>query len=604
MTAQKYYSVSYDAKVWALLLILIIGLSLTTFSLKESFFTKNLIVIGDNQKNIYLYEPPYLEVSFDDLEIDYDDYQKKLAQFMTANRDLGLSISKVDTLDKITPKAILILLDTIALSSKDEEIIQQHLKKGGALLFNSSSGFRNDASKYKGDAFIHNITGLSLSKEYGYLQFKEGLIATPKLLSPLTKQLSSGPALDLVIYDQIPLFTMPKDFSADVYMTNYAQATYPNVNGKSLPKEESGLVWHGINDQGKWVYTSLPLYTLMEAGNSSAALLKLYRGMINYLDKDVLVQAYPYLDAKSISFVSEDTEYRYESVGQFSKLSDRYKIPTTIFCVATLAKENSKLMQEVITNPYLEVGSHSYDHKAIINTSTKNYLLETEGSKKLLETVTGKEIRGFRPPREEIDTQLLNDLVKSGFTYILNLNEPRLTPYFSNNIMIIPRHGTDDYSYLVNLDWGPQEIANNMIKESHFYQELNGIYTMSTHTHLMNFSTNISILESYYKSLQKSPDIISMNGKMIYDRLSVLPKISLHVISNEKSITVKITNQASSTVKNYTFRLYSTPKEISALSTNTEATLQVNKIRLGVYDVIVSELKAGTQTQLKANYTH
>jgi len=603
MTAQKYQSISYDAKVWALLLILVIGLSLTTFSLKESFFTKNLIVIGDNKKQIALYEPPYLQASFDDLGIDYEDYLKKLDLFVTANRNMGLDINKITTLENIDKNAVLILLDTLSLSQKDTSLIEQHLKQGGALLFNSSSGFRNDASKYRGDTFIHDITGLSFSKEYGYLEFKEGLMATPKLLSPLTKELSHGPLIELVLYDQIPVFSMPKNFSADVYMTNHSQASYPTIQGKTLPMHESGLVWHGVNGKGKWAYTSLPLYTLLET-QSNNSLLKLYRGMINYLDQDVLVQAYPYLDAKSISFVSEDTEYRYESVGQFSEISGRYKIPTTIFCVAELAEANKKLMQKVMENPYQEVASHSYSHKAIVNTSLENYLHETEGSKKLLKEVTGKDVYGFRPPREEIDTQLLNDLQQSGFTYVLNQNEPRLTPYMTNKMMIIPRHGTDDYSYLVNLDWGPQEIANNMIVESQFLAELNGIYTMSTHTHLMNFSTNISILESYYQAIVKSPDMVSMNGKMIYDRLVLLPEITLSVTGTDKEITIKVTNQASVSAKNYTVRIYTAPRSISNLTVNTQATLQVKEVSSGIYDVIISELKAGSQTILNAKYTH
>jgi len=601
MTAQPYRSVSYDAKVWLLLITLLVGLALTTFQLKQSFHAKNLIMLTENKKAIYLYEPSYLKATFETLKIDYEAYSEMSKKFLASNKKMGLDVQTISSLDDMDKEGTLILLDVIALSQKDKETIQKHVKNGGALLFNSSAGFRDEISKYKSDSFIHTITGLSLSQEHGYLTFPEGLLATPKLLSPITTALQSGPLIDINIYDPLPIFNMPKGFSADLYMTNHPQASYPKIGEKQLPKMSSGLVWSGTYGKGKWAYTSLPLYTLYESPQSQKELLSLYKGMINYLDRDVVVRSYPYLDAKSISFVSEDTEYRYESVGQFAKLSYEYKIPTTIFCVAELAQENKEMMQEVVKNPYLEVGSHSYSHKAIVGTDPKNYLHETQASKKLLEMLTQREVYGFRPPREEIDALLITDLKEGNFSYILNSNEGKLYPYFNDDIMIIPRHGTDDYSYLVNLDWTPQQIVDNMIKESQFYQDLNGLYTMSTHTHLMNFSTNISILEQYYRYLKNAPEMVSMNGKMIYDRVTALQNIHISV-SNDSTAhraTIKITNQNDTEVKDYTFRLYSMTQGVSKLIASdktTQATLK--KVRDGVYDITVRSMQPNTQTIL------
>ena len=603
MIAQQYKAVSYDAKVWLLLITLIVGLALTTFQLKQNFNANNLIILSENTKRIYLYEPPYLKSTFEILEIDYEAYKKRDKQFLISTEKMGLEITPITSLGDLKKESTLIFFDAIALSQNDKVKIEQHLTDGGALLFNSSAGFRDEFAKYQGDAFVHKITGLSLSAEYGYLTFPEGLMATPKLLSPLTTGLKNGPLLEIITYDPLPMFTMPKGRTADVYMTNHPQAAYPKVGDKQLNKSLSGLVWSGTYGKGKWAYTSLPLYSLYESLQSKKELLSLYQGMINYLDQDVVVRAYPYLDAKSVSFVSEDTEYRYESVGQFAKLSLDYKVPTTIFCVAELAHENKELMNEVIQNPYLEVGSHSYTHKAIVGTDPKNYLNESQGSKKLLEKLTGRKISGFRPPREEIDTLLMTNLKEGGFDYILNLNEARLYPYFQNNIMIIPRHGTDDYSYLVNLDWTPQEIADNMIKESKFYQDLNGIYTMSTHTHLMNFSTNISILEQYYRYITNAQDMVSMNGEMIYARIKALQniRISSETDSTTKHTNIKVTNQNDAEVKNYTFRLYSMPKTISEVTAlDPKVQTRLKKVQEGVYDVTISAMQPDTQTLLVA----
>ncbi len=603
MSSQQHRNISYDTRVWLLLITLLLSLSFTTFFLKQDLFANNVTLKVDNAKPIYLFEPPYLRSGFEALGIDYVDYRKMVDNFVHSSTMMGLQVTQTAKLDVVDKNAILVLLDTLALSQTDKAKIAQFVKEGGSLLFNSSAGFRDQFSEYKGDAFVHSLTGLSLSPEYGYLQFPNGLMATPKILSPLTKALSNGPLLEIVLYDPLPLFIMPEDRSADLYMTNHSQVAFPKINGKPVPRTSSGLAWSGVYGKGKWVYTSLPLYSLYESVESKKELLQLYHGMVEYLTHDVIIRSYPYLDAQSVSFVSEDTEYRYESAGQFSDLSLAYKVPTTIFCVAALAEENKELMSEVAKNPYLEVGSHSYTHTAIVGTPEANYQHETRDAKTVLESITGKKVEGFRPPREELDALLISNLETAGYRYTLTNNEGILYPYFRDHIMIIPRHGTDDYSYLVNLDWTPNEIGENMVRESQFYEELNAIYTMSTHTHLMNFSTNISILEHYFKYLQNNTGMRSMNGEMIYARITAMQKITISAKSDLEAVTIKVTNQNDTIIKDYTFRLYSMQHAVKTVTADQNATvLQMHKVQKGIYDVTVAELQPSSQLVLHAQY--
>ena len=546
-----------------------------------------------SKKDLYLYEPKYLKEALFKLDYKYQNYRDTVDQFIHMNVQMKLKLKTIHTLDNLQTSDILILLESLSLSKEDRTIINTFVKNGGQLIFNSHAGFRDEKIAFTGDTFIKNITGLTHLSSYS-LEENQSIFATPKLLSPLTKHLGSGPALSLVLYDALPLFSMQKERSADLYLTDWAQVSYPIVKDKMIARESSGLVWSGSYGKGKWIYFSFPLYAFFESLEDNESFANLYRGMLEYLNYNMIVRTYPYLDSKSISFVSEDTEFRFENLRQFSDLSLKYKIPVAALCVAYLAKENLELMSYVKENPYLTFGSHSYMHQKIVGTSDENYRLETQGSREALQQITQRDIYGFRPPREEVDTKLLTLLAEGGYSYVLNNIENRLYPYFLDTIMVIPRHGTDDFTYLVKNEWAPDVIIEKMIQESKVLQELNGIYSMSTHTHLMNYSTNIAILEDYFKYLKTEPGIVSLSGKMIYDRIRYLKKISLLYENN----MITITNKNQESIDNYTFRIYAQNKISSVNSKPISTNLLLTNVADGIYDVIIKEMNPNAQIVL------
>ncbi|RUM65403.1 MAG: hypothetical protein DSZ05_06215, partial [Sulfurospirillum sp.] len=183
---------------------------------------------------------------------------------------------------------------------------------------------------------------------------------------------------------------------------------------------------------------------------------KLLSGIINYLAKPVTAKIYPFVDNKGAVFISEDTEYKFSNFERFADLAKEYQFPVTAFIVANLAQkpEHQEMMHRIAQNPYVEFASHSTSHKQIVGKSEAYIVNETAGSKKIIDRYASEPIQGFRPPREELNDLMRKHLAKSGFTYILGATEEHLYPKFDKpNLLIIPRHGTDDFSYLVNLDW-------------------------------------------------------------------------------------------------------------------------------------------------------
>ncbi len=519
---------------------------------------KEKIVILSSKKTAQYYMHQGLAV---------DAYSEKIRKFSNLIDDLGykakiMPLDKLDTLDKDT---LAFVLDAQVLSEKNREDMRHFISKGGSLFFNFLAGFRDEGGKYRAEKFVASITNLHLSKK-GFAAFKEGLSLTPKLLSPFASYLKEGKRLDVPLYDKLPIYISSEKNNIDIFATAYDQVTPPITQNiaDSFQNDEAALAWHGYRGKGKWVYTSLPSYSFYDIKKEQDDYKKILAGMITFLSQKVIVEPYPYIDQSAAVFVSEDTEYKFENFKHFSDLSKEYHIPVTAFIVASLAAlpEHKEMMQEIAKNPYVEFASHSTSHKKIVGESEVFVQNETAGSKKMIDPLAPTPIRGFRPPREELNALMRKYLSRSGFAYILGANASYLYPKLDKeepNLLIIPRHGTDDYSYLVNLDWDQKEIVNQMKKEAQFVTGLNGIYTLSVHTHLFAYSTNIEIIRAFYEHLKTDPSLKVLNGKEIVKRVLAHNSIDVSTKILGNQLIISINNSAKSAVKNLHLKLFKNP---------------------------------------------
>jgi hypothetical protein len=231
----------------------------------------------------------------------------------------------------------------------------------------------------------------------------------------------------------------------------------------------------------------------------------------------------------------------------------------TAFCVSNLAEkgEYHTMMKEAGQSPYIEIGSHSHTHKKITETPSDNIKNEILGSKAILDKLAGTKITGFRAPREELNIEMIKMLVDSGYSYVLGKNRGYAYPRLEyNGLYTIPRTATDDYQFLVNLEWNPDEIVKKMIAETEYINAANGMYSLSVHTHLMSYKNNIKILEKYFNYLSKHPEITALSGQHIIDRIKSKAKISYKVTKANKNFLIDVVNGNKHTVKKVTFRIF------------------------------------------------
>ena len=121
--------------------------------------------------------------------------------------------------------------------------------------------------------------------------------------------------------------------------------------------------------------------------------------------------------------ISEEQQFAVSKAGLTSLLNllDSLNIRVTLFTTATFAIKYQKLIKKAAEKH--EIASHGLNHKPPVDTDILK-------SKKILEEITGKEVKGFRCPR----LQKINEksLFLNGFTYNSSEN-PIFLPGRYNN---------------------------------------------------------------------------------------------------------------------------------------------------------------------------
>ena len=478
------------------------------------------------------------------LKLDLEDYESRLhlIQKMAQQSGLKTKIIKEKDLSNLKSGDVLFLIDAFAISKKAQNQIIKFVADGGRLIFNFKSGFLDEKGNYTRDSFLVKLTHLK-PLGYGYKPGDHDIFVVQHLLSPVS--IPDAKVIDFIVYDTIPFFDGK---TPDFEFTNYL-ATSPLIyNSKAIP---SGALWDGKYKKGGWIYFSFPFYVM-----KSKLWKSVFNSIVDYSIDGIKVVKYPYLKFDKMTFVSEDTEYKYLNFNNFINALEKYDVNGTAFCVGRLAKLHPTLMKMAGKLPFLEISSHSYSHTKLIDKS-KEILdkVEINGNNKLLQSLSGQEVKGFRPPREELNNKMKDVMETSSIDYILASYLRQLKPKYFGRLMLFSRMGTDDYQFLMELDWNKTQIVNKMIQESDYITSLNGMYTMSTHTHLMNYKTNVTMFEGLLKHLKEKHYPV-LKGRDIANLIFTKDRIFVDSNLTKQGLDITINNKNPYDVKEFIFRVF------------------------------------------------
>lgn len=107
-----------------------------------------------------------------------------------------------------------------------------------------------------------------------------------------------------------------------------------------------------------------------------------------------------------------------EYIPEILDLLDAYNVKTTFFIGGSWAAKNMELVREISDRGH-EIGSHGYNHKDAEKLSYDRNMDEMVPAQRLLEQLTGKEVRLFAPPSGSIGQEMFNAAEDLGYTVVM-----------------------------------------------------------------------------------------------------------------------------------------------------------------------------------------
>ncbi|WP_431860280.1 polysaccharide deacetylase family protein [Azospirillum sp.] len=95
-----------------------------------------------------------------------------------------------------------------------------------------------------------------------------------------------------------------------------------------------------------------------------------------------------------------------------------YGVPATYFLVGRHAQRHARLVREIADDGH-EIGNHTWSHRRLIHCTPEEQAIELRRTSALLETITGRPTRWFRPPFGSYDEHTLGIARAAGLETML-----------------------------------------------------------------------------------------------------------------------------------------------------------------------------------------
>ena len=465
-------------------------------------------------------------------------------------------VSEVDFLNKdISVYDTLVLPFAICLSSREIEKIRDFAgKERKGIILEGYTGCRDENGIWRDASFLSEVIG-------GY-SFSD--VANEESDSSVAYMIMDGTSMlsyDVPAGFRLGINTYNKPISSNIIEPRTNIDSYweekPYVYGNRKFSEISGMA-HGNYLKARFVWISFTMGSIIGNPADQKVWAKVMENIMNYVSFRPLFFKDHWPSGKRAAVVfAEDTEDQFANAENAVNVLTEKGIPATFFCVPELASENKEVFRKIYSNKSFEIGLHGLD--VYQGQPFDTQLERLSNGRAMLERLSGRKVRGFRPPEAIYDQNTLQALLDLNYDFIAGDDTKQASPEalliqrkkgFSlgknlKSLVKFPKTGDDDYDILVRYKMrNKAQMLESLKSDFDAIYKVGGLYYYSFHTQLMANEEYIGVISKFIDYIKTKNVWITNFGELNdwYEKWAFTDITSSQV--SEKRTYLKVTNNS------------------------------------------------------------
>ena len=432
-----------------------------------------------------------------------------LAEWRRTLGALGWAVGEIDSpseLDALTPETLVIAPEALCLANGEIEAVFRHLRRGGGVVANWAFGSRDGQCRWRGWDTLRDFTDAQDVIEY---QAGDELFVTVPAGLPVSTGLAPGARIEFYSDGHLGLLTP----GPHVYWSDWALNSLSN-GGESAA--DAALALNRTLGGGRAVWFGFrPRQAVSPLDQNRVT--RLVRNGLQWAAGLPTAEVASWPEGRRAGMlIAEDSENGFANAASLARLLREAGLPGTFYAVSKMALEHPELADSLTAAG--ELGSHTADHVPTAGLPLGEQQIRLALSRRELESWSGGDVVGLRPPEERFDEATLRAWLRvvdadRGVPYLAAVNgarsaAPEVYRYPEGPIVMLPRLMKDDYNVVVQQGTRrPERMLAAYLEGMQKLGALGGLAFVSLHTQIAGTPGQIGVVGAVLDTVVAQRDI-------------------------------------------------------------------------------------------------